>query len=199
MLGWFTTPLTPQHAPPLPAPSTACPLLCLRPPLPALSTACPLAPSSPLTDPSLSLCLCACMHNAHAPLPHHLAWTWRCYRPPPSPQRDARRPSASLAMPAAQFVPPTPCRSVALWDVNQSHASRDEPRRIAKCSPHSKGIFSLHELGGHVVTGSKVGWPRIPCTAQPMQHTCGHAARAHWKSRPRRILEARRIPSRMIA
>ena len=43
---------------------------------------------------------------------------------------------------------------VTLWDINKSGKTKAE--QVAYICPHVSGIFSLHELGGKVITGSKV-------------------------------------------
>ena len=65
-----------------------------------------------------------------------------------------------------------PPRRVTLWDVRASLGSfgaslgsgargkntiGGAPVAIGSCTPHSKGIYSLHEVGGRVLTGSKDG------------------------------------------
>jgi WD40 repeat protein len=50
-------------------------------------------------------------------------------------------------------------KMVVLWDINTAASAGRQviPKKVASASWHSSGVFSMHEVGGSIVTGSKDG------------------------------------------
>ena len=79
---------------------------------------------------------------------------------------------------AADTPLPPPPHSVILWDVNHQHGTHrgngkaSSYARLSDATPHSKGIYSLHEVNGRVLTGSKDGTCSLSTiTTSSLQHT----------------------------
>jgi hypothetical protein len=64
--------------------------------------------------------------------------------------------------------------TVVLWDLRKIKGRDEEPLKLATCSPHSSGIFSMHECGGRVLSSSKDKTVAISLLREASL-TCSHA------------------------
>jgi len=122
-------------------------------------------PDSRRRSPSSAPGSCGTVHGAAFRLPSPLSALSHCH---------STRPTLTMSMSCCVAFCLCPCvaagmRSVALWDLRASLSGGASsangkskevgrpPRKLAECSPQRNGIFSLHEVGGSVLTASKDG------------------------------------------